>query len=361
MNAFPLAGRKQVWFERGVGNKAKLNRTLFRKLQSPVEELAGDSIPIMAVVAAFDYPQLSEPARWLARNLASRGGFWDFPSLPPWIVFHGAPRTAALYHDSARFRAWVNAFLRHADLGVTHVEVEVSERPSSRSFRKTNKRAGHTPPEEINEPTEKYHEPYFVHSGQNGFTARFPIEEESQGTRRLFWLLAPFYEVLEAGEVVLLDEFGTSLHPTLAREIIRVFHSEELNPKGAQLILATHDSSLLSGKLFRRDQVWFTEKSPEGATDLYSLHDIKMSGLKTRLRKVTSEVDMGRSRSSARSTSRKSPRKAKIGMIAAVNKLPVDIELKQALSRPEPTRSKRRAILIALEDLRVLPPVLPEC
>jgi AAA15 family ATPase/GTPase len=61
----------------------------------------------------------------------------------------------------------------------------------------------------------------------------------------------------------------------LAREIIRVFHDPQLNPKGAQLILATHDSSLLGGQLFRRDQVWFTEKNQAGATDLYSLHDIK--------------------------------------------------------------------------------------
>ena len=43
----------------------------------------------------------------------------------------------------------------------------------------------------------------------------------------------------------------------------------------AQLVFATHDTSLLSGSFFRRDQVWFTEKDLAGATDLYSLHDIK--------------------------------------------------------------------------------------
>ena len=47
------------------------------------------------------------------------------------------------------------------------------------------------------------------------------------------------------------------------------------NPKGAQLVFATHDTTLLSGQLFRRDQVWFTEKDASGATDLYSLNDIK--------------------------------------------------------------------------------------
>ncbi len=41
------------------------------------------------------------------------------------------------------------------------------------------------------------------------------------------------------------------------------------------MVFATHDSSLLSGRLFRRDQVWFTEKNQRGATDLYSLQDIK--------------------------------------------------------------------------------------
>ena len=37
------------------------------------------------------------------------------------------------------------------------------------------------------------------------------------------------------------------------------------------MIFITHDTNLLSNKLFRRDQIWFTEKNKYGATDLYSL------------------------------------------------------------------------------------------
>ena len=38
----------------------------------------------------------------------------------------------------------------------------------------------------------------------------------------------------------------------------------------------THDTNLLNSNLFssrllRRDQIWFTEKNQQGATDLYSL------------------------------------------------------------------------------------------
>jgi AAA15 family ATPase/GTPase len=87
--------------------------------------------------------------------------------------------------------------------------------------------------------------------------------------------VVPLYEVLSQGELAIVDEFSPSLHPFLVRELIRVFHDSQLNPKGAQLVFATHDFSLLSGSLFRRDQVWFTEKNESGATDLYSLHDIK--------------------------------------------------------------------------------------
>ena len=43
----------------------------------------------------------------------------------------------------------------------------------------------------------------------------------------------------------------------------------------AQLIFSTHDTSLLSRELFRRDQVWFTQLNKERATDLYSLVEIK--------------------------------------------------------------------------------------
>jgi AAA15 family ATPase/GTPase len=57
----------------------------------------------------------------------------------------------------------------------------------------------------------------------------------------------------------------------MAIAIIGLFNSQQTNPKNAQLIFATHDVNLLSNQLFRRDQIWFTEKNRQEATDLYSL------------------------------------------------------------------------------------------
>ena len=50
--------------------------------------------------------------------------------------------------------------------------------------------------------------------------------------------------------------------------------SSGTNPKNAQLIFTTHDTHLLSQKILRRDQIWFTEKDSKEQTDLYSLIDI---------------------------------------------------------------------------------------
>ncbi|WP_287240670.1 MULTISPECIES: ATP/GTP-binding protein [unclassified Okeania] len=55
-----------------------------------------------------------------------------------------------------------------------------------------------------------------------------------------------------------------------------LFNSNTTNPKNAQLIFTTHDTNLLSNKIFRRDQIWFTEKNRQGATDLYSLVEYKV-------------------------------------------------------------------------------------
>ena len=68
-----------------------------------------------------------------------------------------------------------------------------------------------------------------------------------------------------------MDELDARLHPLMTRSIIELFHKPESNPNNAQLIFMTHDTNLLSNKIFRRDQIWFTEKDRCGATTLYSL------------------------------------------------------------------------------------------
>jgi AAA15 family ATPase/GTPase len=50
-------------------------------------------------------------------------------------------------------------------------------------------------------------------------------------------------------------------------------HSEKTNPNNVQLIFTTHEASILSQDIFRRDQIWFCEKDKQQATSLYPLTD----------------------------------------------------------------------------------------
>jgi uncharacterized protein len=96
-------------------------------------------------------------------------------------------------------------------------------------------------------------------------------EQESEGTKKVFALGGPLFETLSNGKVLVIDEFDARLHPLISRAIVDLFNSNETNPNNAQFIFMTHDTNLLSNKIFRRDQIWFTEKNRQGATDLYSL------------------------------------------------------------------------------------------
>jgi len=100
-------------------------------------------------------------------------------------------------------------------------------------------------------------------------------DDESSGTKKYFALSGPILETLENGEILIVDELANKLHPNLACKLTEIFNSEERNPKNAQLIFNTHDTNLLSSGLFRRDQIWFTEKNRYGASTLYSLSDFK--------------------------------------------------------------------------------------
>ncbi len=101
------------------------------------------------------------------------------------------------------------------------------------------------------------------------------IAEESEGTRNIFGISPLFKRAFEkTGEVICIDEFDKSLHPSLVQYLINLFNDESINKCNAQLIISTHTTSLLSQKYLRRDQFYFVDKQQEtGESELYSLDE----------------------------------------------------------------------------------------
>ena len=113
-----------------------------------------------------------------------------------------------------------------------------------------------------------------VHDTPTG-SVEWSFEEESGGTRNLLPLALKVILALNMGDHILIDELGANMHPNLTHEIVRMFQSPITNPRRAQLIFTSHDATMQSEQLLRRDQIWFTEKRPDGSTDLYPLTDFK--------------------------------------------------------------------------------------
>ncbi len=104
-----------------------------------------------------------------------------------------------------------------------------------------------------------------------------PLDLESEGTKKLFSYAKPILDALQTGRVFIIDEMSNSFHTNLSKAIVRLFNSRE-NKANAQLIFTTHDTSMLSPKLLRRDQIWFIDKDEDEASYLTPLTDYKPRG-----------------------------------------------------------------------------------
>jgi len=130
------------------------------------------------------------------------------------------------------------------------------------------------------------HHRVYTKAGDACGELKLPFSLESLGTRKLFALAGPIIDTLQNGRILFIDEMDSRIHPILTRNIVKLFNSAKANQTGAQLFFNTHDTNLLSYKvynpstekeelLFRRDQIYFSEKDKTEATHVYSLIEFK--------------------------------------------------------------------------------------
>ncbi len=183
---------------------------------------------------------------------------------------------ASLTNLSQKEKSDLMMFLQVADAGIVDFDVTETVRMETTGFRKfplvtqENLRGSA-------QGSPKPYDVFITHLVENnGYDkVTLGLGEESEGTKKMFALAAPWREALKEGRLLIIDEFESHLHPMLSRALIQWFHDPKINAKGAQLVFTTHCSELLDLNLMRRDQIWITEKNSEGATEIYSLYDFK--------------------------------------------------------------------------------------
>jgi AAA15 family ATPase/GTPase len=264
--------REQTLFTRDH-DTIKVNSRNFREGRG-LEMRTRPNALFLSVVAQFNGAISTQVLQWF-HNLTINGGVHDIGEL--FVAFQ-------LFEDSP-YRHKIEQLIRRLDVGIDALAFE--RRPVS---------IPQDLPMELGQPLKamldtlsngspaeraaiKTQHAVFDEQGRTTTNIMFDLEEhESAGTQRLFALALPLVRALNEGSVLVIDELDARMHPNLALELIRLFHSRETNPRHAQLIFTTHNTNLLSAHLFRRDQIWFVEKSRHGASDLYSLVEYRVDG-----------------------------------------------------------------------------------
>jgi uncharacterized protein len=263
-------GRPRKLFERFQDNQKTIYEfgISFKGEKDKLKELTRSNALFLSVGATFNNKQLLDVYRWFVDKTSSVGTddipepfIFDFIMGHPDVVNH------------------LKTLIKYADLGIVDFALSKKEpglgnypdgmpesiRKAIEAFDKALQDSGDKNVRKV----DSYDLSISHKSG--GKTFAFPWESESDGTRRLFGLSAPVFDALDKGKVLFVDEIDRSLHPLLTRKLVQLFQNPKVNPNGAQLVFNTHDTSLLSAGLLRRDQVWFLEKDQTGASHLYTL------------------------------------------------------------------------------------------
>ena len=266
--------KAQTWYHRTFSKLSTVWKfsSFLKGEREHLKNKTRDNALFLSVAAQWNNKQLTTVYEWFKDELRI---------VPP--KEHLRPVTAEMLLDTEKeedvgkeLYEFVMAALQKADLGIHGVNVKKLK------FDGNTIKFPKDMPNEIREKVLKRLEKepplkveMFHFNTITNEDVSFPLQEESDGTQRFFQLLGPWLEAVANGYTVFIDELEASLHPLLTHELIKFIQNSENNKSGAQLIFAAHDTTLLDPELFRRDQIWFTDKDKGGSTILYSMSDYK--------------------------------------------------------------------------------------
>lgn len=187
----------------------------------------------------------------------------------------GAGFTGEQLRTQSPLSSRIVQMLQHADLGITDAKMIEDVSFNNKALREVLKGMPEGPLQaEMKKRLESPQlRPQLSHRATGERSVPLPWNVESTGTHRMFALSGIWLNMLADGDVAFIDELETSLHPLLVAELLKLFFDSSENKSRAQLIFTTHNPQLLDSSLLRRDQIWFTDKNPQGQGQLYPLTD----------------------------------------------------------------------------------------
>lgn len=279
-------------FSRSTDPEKRLSKIQFgSKIKIPSREkdlLESNTLHNNTVIGAYaktnvDIPELEKLNRWFSNFLLGLvTSANDLTEI-----------TASQIDNNPEINEWINSFLNKADQQIIEVNVPDSSNQIGlplesfdSDFKASIIRTKNSPSKQTNTainvgkfyggPSQRKID--FIHRVNEDQSYSLSILKESSGTKRYFGLGGPLYSLIHGEHMLCIDELETSLHPDLMKHFLQTFL---LNSKGSQLLITTHNVSLMEDQDFiRRDALWFSEKGNDGAVSLYSAADFDSSTLR---------------------------------------------------------------------------------
>lgn len=258
--------RETMLFERD-GVNIEFNKAAFGEaslfIKDGVIQKTRDDVPFISVVAGFNGEHSKRVVNWFNDiSIISGSNEGAFTAI-----------TLKLINESNDFKLWIKKILpafQISDIYLDEVahdlpfnDVKTDDENLKNLFKSLENLA----------KSQKAFSIRVVKKTANGEIS-VPIDFESEGTKKIVFLLGPIYNAMKSGGLLLVDEFDSKFHTLLSKFLFSIFHSQSEN--GSQIIAAVQDVNLMSTEFFRRDQIWFVDKDIEtGGSNVYSLVEYK--------------------------------------------------------------------------------------
>lgn len=174
---------------------------------------------------------------------------------------------AELYKDVCLQQIAQNMFGYLTHSNISDIKVAVNKRPIPEEYKNFIKSSPMPDDEKAKLLAEDFvvdYERLFSHATPRGV---FELEEKVQSTGTLAFLdyLALLYVVIRENKLAWCDEFGEGIHEYLLEALVELFLRSSAK---SQLVIATHNISLLEYDKLRHDAVQIIEKNEYGETSI---------------------------------------------------------------------------------------------
>jgi hypothetical protein len=249
-------GKAQRWFERSfdAASNSEVWQPFSPNFNGPREMWRKATRPkalFLTTAAQLNSEQLKPLFHWFEHCLEV-----IFPSDTADVA-----RIAASVQDP-RVKIRALQLLRSVGIDVEDVRVADPEHAMSELGAARNVNASHLPHVNARLQVE------FLYARKGWNPVWLESEYEAAGIHRLFGLFGPLIATIDNDKLLVIDEFDANLHPLIARFLVKLVNDPVLCKGRAQLLLVSHNTTLMDLDMLRRDEIWLTELDESHASVL---------------------------------------------------------------------------------------------